>query len=328
VDGTAGALTAPVIDGSVLASELDQIEAQAAAFARAARAPATRRAYASDWADFTAWCRRAGLLALPATPRTVGSYLAARTADLRVSTLQRRLAAIAASHRLAGHPLDRRDPAIGALLAGIKRVKGTRPDTKTPLLTGALRQVLRKLPADNLIGSRDRAILLIGFAGAFRRSELAGLDRGDVDIGPAGADIVIRHSKTDPTGLGQRVCIPRSRRSVTCPVAALEAWISAALISSGPIFTALDRGHTGARLSGAAIAQVIKRAVAADGLDPTLYGGHSLRAGFATSAARGGADLLAIAAQTRHRSLEVARRYVRDQAAASLASRASRATGL
>jgi integrase len=264
---------------------------------------------------------------LPATPRTVGSYLAARAADLKVSTLQRRLAAIAVAHRLAGHRLERKDPAIGAVLAGIKRVKGTRPEMKAPLLTNELRQVLRKLP-DDLTGARDRAILLIGFAGALRRSELGALDRGDVVIGPAGADVIIRRSKTDPHGLGQRVCIPRSRRSASCPVAALEAWLSAALIIEGPIFTALDRGHTGTQLSGAAIAQVIKRAVAAGGLDPALYGGHSLRAGFATSAARGGADLLAIAAQTRHRSLEVARRYVRDQAAASLASRASRATGL
>ncbi len=339
--------------------DLAEIAARAANFARASRAAATDRAYRSDWADFVKWCDAAQLCALPSEPLTVGAYLTVRACELKVSTLSRRIAAIAAVHRLAGHGLDTKHPAISRVLAGIRRTYGSRQEAKTALLTEDLRRMVRALPA-TLTGMRDRAVLLVGFAGAFRRSELVALNLADITISNAGLAVTVRRSKTDQEGAGRDLGIPRSRKSVTCPVAALEAWVQesanfsnpdesrknqtvspedfstpddgeriehgAADSADSPLFRIVDHGKPTGRLSGDGVAQIVKRAAARIGIDPAKVAGHSLRSGFATSAARGGADLAHIMAQTGHKNSDVARRYI--QAGNLLQNPASKAVKL
>jgi len=308
--------------------DLSDLAARAAEFARSSRSAATERAYRSDWTDFSGWCERAGLSPLPAAPATVGAYLSARTGELKVATLHRRLAAITAAHRMAGLGLDGGHPAIARVLAGIRRAYGTRQQAKTAILTEDLRRVVRALPT-TLAGIRDKAVLLVGFAGAFRRSELAALDLGDISLSNAGLTITIRRSKTDQEGAGRQVGIPRARKtSVTCPVAALESWLNerTELTNSDALFLGVFHGRLMGRLSGQAIAEIVKRAVNRVGFDPSKFAGHSLRSGFATSAARGGADLAFIMQQTGHKSADVARRYV--QTGTLLQNPASRAVKL
>jgi integrase len=319
--------------------DLGQIGARAAELARTSRSAATERAYRSDWADFAAWCRAAGLVEMPAEATTVGAYLADRADRLKVATLGRRIAAITAAHRMAGQGFDGGHPAIARVLAGIRRRYGTKQAAKTAILTDDLRRVVRALPA-TLAGLRDKAVLLVGFAGAFRRSELVAMDLGDLNLSEAGLVITIRRSKTDQEGAGREVGIPRSRK-ITCPVAALEAWLNAGdglrlIVNSemglgkpdlaSPVFRAIDHGRLAQRLSGQAVAEIVKRAVRRVGLDPKKFAGHSLRSGFATSAARGGADLAFIMQQTGHKNADVARRYV--QAGRLLDNPASKAVKL
>jgi site-specific recombinase XerD len=293
-----------------LARETDR----ARAFADAGRAAATRRAYAADWACFAAWCAARNVDALPAAPAAVAVYLAWLADGGRtVSTIGRRLVALAARHRETGHHLDTRHPAIARTLKGIRRTLGTAPATKAAVTVEEVRALCAALPA-SLAGLRDRALLLVGFAGAFRRSELVALRRADLALRPEGLVVRLRRSKTDPDGVGRPVAIPRGRRADGCAVGALEVWLAAAGIEDGPLFRAIDRtGRIADRaLSDRVVALVVKRAAAAAGLDATRYAGHSLRAGFATSAARAGADEHAIMRQTGHRSVQMVRRYIRD----------------
>ena len=313
--------------------DLAELGARAADFARTSRSAATERAYRSDWADFSMWCEAAGRIPLPADPVTVGAYLTGRSGVLKVATLNRRIAAITAAHRMAGEGFDGAHPAIARVLAGIRRRYGTRQDAKTALLTEDLRRIVRLLPAD-LAGVRDKALLLLGFAGAFRRSELVAITLNDLSLSNAGVVVTVRRSKTDQEGAGRDVGIPRSRRSgsTTCPVAALESWLHEIrkfvnLGAEDPVFRAIDHGKPGRRrLSDRAVALIVKRAVLRAGLDPGRFAGHSLRSGFATTAARGGADLAFIMQQTGHKNADVARRYV--QAGRLLDNPASKAVKL
>jgi integrase len=210
MDGAAFLASEPIIEGSMLPVVIpgaEELGARAAAFARNSKAPATERAYASDWRGFEAWCNGAGLAALPASPATVGAYLADRAGNLKVATLGRRIAAIITAHRMAGFQLDGKHPAISAVLGGIARRFGARQDAKTAILTAELRRLLRALPA-TAAGTRDAAILLIGFAGAVRRSELAALDVEDLEVGDQGLIVTIRRSKVDQIGIGRQVGIP------------------------------------------------------------------------------------------------------------------------
>ena len=189
-------------------------------------------------------------------------------------------------------------------MKGIRRVKGAAQDAKAALVTEDIREMVETLP-DNLKGARDRALLLLGFAGAFRRSELVGLDVADLEFVKEGVRVTIRRSKTDQEGEGRVVGIPFGSRIETCPVRSLEAWGEASQIETGPVFRSINRHGQiqPGRLSGAAVAQVVKSAAGAAGLDPTKYAGHSLRAGLATAAAAAGVAASAIQAQTGHKSL-------------------------
>lgn len=302
------------------------LDAEATAFARSARSPATLRAYASDWRDYEAWCASKGVQPLGAHPVIIGQYLTALSGNAKVATLRRRLAAIAVKHKDAGLHLDAGHPMIANVLAGIRRAKGSRPQARRALMVDELVRIVKKLPTNTLQGIRDRALLLIGFAGAFRRSELVAVTCEEMHLSERGVAITIGRSKTDQEGAGEEIGIPRGKKG-TCPVAALEAWLAAADIAAGPVF----RGIEGDRVSAAAldphgVNRIVKRAVALIGLDPALYGAHSLRSGFCTSAAEKGADLALIMGQSRHKSVSVARRYV--QTGRLFANPASKAIGL
>jgi integrase len=284
------------------------------AFLVAAKAPSTRRAYAADWDHFDAWCRRHALASLPATPETVAFYITDLAASHKPATLRRRLTVISRAHQAASHssPASMQEALVSETLKGIRRTVGTAQGGKRPLLTEQVRGMIRALPK-NLQGVRDRALLLIGFAGGFRRSELASLTVEDITVTDDGLIIRLRRSKTDQEGRGREVAVPYGSHPETCPVRAYREWLAAGDFADGPIFREVDR-H--ARVQGHAlhkdsIGSIVKRAAARIGLDPADYAGHSLRAGLATQAYLNGASELAIMQQTGHRSLATVRKYIR-----------------
>ncbi len=278
------------------------------------RAPSTRRAYRADFSDFERWCEEEGHRALPAGPQALALYLDALVQQKKkLATIARRLAAIRFAHLTADAEDPTKKTLVVATWQGIRRELGRQQARKADLSTEALRALLATLDLTQKIGLRDRALLLVGFVGAFRRSELIGLDVKDVvPDEPHGIVLQLRRSKTDQEAQGRLVGIPRLHTE-TCPVRALEAWLAAAAIAEGPLFRAVDRhGNVGpGRLADRTVARVVQRAAAAAGLEAGTFAGHSLRAGFMTSAARGGADEQKIMEQSGHRSIEVARRYIR-----------------
>ena len=300
-----------------------------AALRASGRAPATERAYESDWLDFMAWCRSAGRVALPATADTVGLYVCGLSrAGKLPATIARRLAAISERHARLGHasPVT---PDVREILAGIRRRVGAAPrHAKAALTVEELRRLLAAIdgrtvrrgvyeweaPGGAARAARDRAILLVGFASGLRRSELAALELRDVEVAAAGLVIRIPRSKTDQEGAGQEISVHRGRRRETCPVRAYEAWLVERGRAAGALFcrvSAAGAVEPSKHMRGDAIALVVKSACERAGLDPDRYGGHSLRAGMCTAAAEHGARELAIMARSRHSSVEMVRRYVR-----------------
>jgi site-specific recombinase XerD len=311
--GTELAQTAP---GDVVG--LQDAAERARKYIAGSMAPATVRAYTSDLRQFSEWCAAYSLPVLPATPEIVALYVAELAETHKPATLTRRLSAISQAHQTAGYESPTQASAVRKTMAGIRRAKGTAPVAKAPLAVSDLRLIVTDhLPHDfrgrlTPKGSRDRALLLLGFAGAFRRSELVGLDCADVEHVAEGLIVTLRRSKTDQEGAGRKVGIPYGAE--TCPVRALEAWLQESSISDGPIFRPVDvwGNVAAARLSDHAVAVIVKRYAAAIGRDAATFAGHSLRAGFATAAAKAGAAERDIMNQTGHRSLTMLRRYIRD----------------
>jgi site-specific recombinase XerD len=287
----------------------------------------TRRAYRADWRHFTEWCETRSRQPLPAAPETLVDYLTDLAGTYKVSSINRRLCAISQTHQAAEQVNPAAAPTVRALMAGLRRSKVTAPASKRPVLLSELRKMITTLP-DTPCGLRNRALLLVGFAGAFRRSELVALDWADIVFGAEGLTITLRGSASDSASWGRKVSIPFGSRTQQCPVQSLAAWREAAGTSSGPVFCPIDRqGKIGAgRLSDKAVARIVKRAAGLAGLDPNLYAGHSLRSGLATAAAMGGASERSIMDQTGHRSIATVRRYIRD--GSLLQPNASDKTGL
>ncbi|MBK1837481.1 tyrosine-type recombinase/integrase [Azospirillum sp. YIM B02556] len=278
-----------------------------------ARSPNTLRAYAADLRDFERYCRRRGEAVLPATSQTVAAYLAfLADQGRRVATLKRRLAAISQAHQLAGFPSLTADAHVRSVFKGIRRHHGSAPSPKAPIMIEDLRAMVAALP-DRPRGTRNRALLLLGFAGGFRRSELNDLTRADVEFCRDGLIVTLRRSKTDQEGEGRRVAIPYGSLPQTCPVRALRDWLSTAGIAEGAIFRAVTRqGFIRRPMTTQSVALIVKQAAKGAGLDPRRFAGHSLRAGLCTSAARAGVSDRAIMNQTGHRSAATLRRYIRD----------------
>jgi integrase len=282
-------------------------------YIRASKAENTIRGYKSDWKAFCVWCDSHGVAALPSGPETVAAYIADCAAHLKVGTLQRRLNAIAEAHKAVGLETPTHHPMVANTMKGIRRTLGTAPVQKAPTLTEDIRAMVDATDT-GVIGTRDSALLLLGFAGAFRRSELVGLDREDCTFGKDGLTVTLRRSKTDQDGVGRKVGIPYGSNPDTCPVRTCQAWIEQAGISNGPLFRSINRHGKvqPGRLSGIDVARVVKKLAKRAGLDPAKYAGHSLRAGHATSAAIAGASERSIMNQSGHRSVQMVRRYIRD----------------
>ncbi len=285
--------------------------AKARGYAEKSLAEGTRAAYRSDIELFQAWCEARGVVAVPASPEVVASFAASQAEQgLKPATISRRLAAIRMLHRASGIETPTSSEIVTATMRGIRREHGAAPARKTAATSDVVLALLDHV-GDDLKGLRDRAILSFGFATACRRSELASLLVDHVAEVDEGLIVTIERSKTDQEGQGQEVAVPRGSRA--CPVAALRAWLSAAGIEDGPLFRRLRRGGhvTEDPISPRTIATVVKHYAALAGLDPDDFGGHSLRSGFATSAAANGATLFRLMDQTRHRSVETVRAYVR-----------------
>lgn len=282
-------------------------------FIRSSKAENTLRGYRADWREFCRWCESQGVAPLPASADAVASYIAERTGRLKVGSIQRRLNAIAEAHKAIGVESPTHHAMVTNTMKGIRRTRGTAPAQKAPALTDDIRAMVDAADA-GIIGARDRALILLGFAGAFRRSELVGLDVADCALGKDGLTVILRRSKTDQAGACRKIGIPYGANPETCPVRVLQAWIELAGISSGPLFRSISRhGRVRpGRLSGIDVARVVKKLTQRAGLDAAKYAGHSLRAGHATSAAIAGASERSIMNQTGHRSVQMVRRYIRD----------------
>jgi len=314
-NGGSESLAIPTDDTNTSLDTLYGLVDAAKNFAVGAKTVATKRAYADDWARFAAFCRLKGAVELPAVPKVIAAYVA-HLAQLgrKVATIERALVSISRLHKLAGFvPSPTSSALVLETLKGVRRSLGVAQRQVSPILVEHLCRVVAELPP-TLIGVRDRAILLVGFASAFRRSELVSLTVADVEDVPEGIVLLLRKSKTDQEGVGRRVGIPFGKLPETCPVRALRAWLETASISEGPLFRAVNRhGRIGVKaLSGKVIAEVVKRAMQRAGYDAKQFAGHSLRSGLCTAAAMAGKSERAIMNQTGHRSERMVRKYIRD----------------
>ncbi len=310
--GSVPALIAPSGLPPVPAEEIRREAEAAVTYALGALAPATRRAYRSDFARFTSWCRRRGLVELPAEPETVAVFLSSEaSAGLKPATIARRAAAIRYAHGLDKQEPPTNSQRVRSTVAGIRRRHGTAPAQKTPATAQLIAAMVALAPPDTLRGLRDRALLLLGFAGAFRRSELVALRVEDLVEAPDGLRVVVRRSKTDQEGAGQEVAIPHGAR--LRPVEAVRAWVGAAGITEGPVFRRVRKnGLVGVEaLTAEAVALVVKRHAEGASLRPEDFAGHSLRAGFLTSGAENGASVFKLMEVSRHKSMDTLRGYVR-----------------
>lgn len=296
-------------------ADLQAAEATAIDFIEHATPPSTDRAHEGDWRHFASWCERHGLDPLPAAAETVALYVAAHAYRHKVATIRRRLSTVSVMHKLADQDPDvwRKAPVFQKTWRGLLKRRGAFVEGKSPARTVELRKMVATLDPDRLIGVRDRAILVIGFAGAFRRSEVVAFDLEHVREEPDGLLIRLPWSKTNQEGDLEELALPYGSDPTTCPVRAWRAWLDASGIEEGPPFRPINRhGHLSEkRLSGRAVAEVVKRTARAAGLDPALFAGHSLRAGLITSAADNDVPERDIMRQSRHQSVPVMRRYIR-----------------
>jgi site-specific recombinase XerD len=274
------------------------------------KAPNTRRAYASDLADFQAWCETAGHDPLPAEPLVVAQYLA-NLADRgkTAATIGRRAVSISAAHRAAGHISPTYSEGVRAVLRGIRRKLGVAQKRKTPTTARTIAAML-SAATDNLMGKRDAALILVGFGAALRRSEIVALNVEDLELTPEGVRVLIRRSKVDQAGEGYVISVPRGTKLQ--PMRALEAWLDASGIREGALFRGVRANQVlPARLCDHQVARIVKKLALRAGLDPTTFGGHSMRTGFVTSALESGADVLSVMDVTRHKSVKQLKVYDR-----------------
>ena len=304
-----------------LITDVKSLELETLKNLKNSKAANTLRAYKADFKDFSAFCLNNGLSSMPTQPKILSLYLTHLSATSKFSTLKRRIASISVVHKLKGHYLDTKHPIIMENLHGIKRIKGTNQKAKKPILINELKLIINVLDealAGNQIGEdnniisknskkignkiRDKAIILIGFSGGFRRSELVNIDYDDVEFVNEGVKIFIKRSKTDQSGEGMIKAIPYFDNKSFCPVLALKYWIEHSEIKLGKLFDMSDKS----------ISLIIKKYASLAGLNPDKYGGHSLRSGFATSAAESGAEERNIMAMTGHKTTQMVRRYIQE----------------
>ena len=265
----------------------------------------TLRAYQSDFNDFALFCSKNGFTSMPTVPKILSLYLTELSITSKYSTLKRRLASIKVLHKIKGHYIDIKHPIIVENLMGIKRIKGSNQKGKKPLLINNLKLIIKVIDESNeknIKKIRDKAILLIGFAGGFRRSELVNIENDDVEFVDEGVKIFVKRSKTDQSGEGMIKAIPYFNNSQFCPVNALKKWMKINGDTKNKIF----------KISDKSVALILKKYAEKAGLDSQKYSGHSLRSGFATSTAESGAEERNIMAMTGHKSTEMVRKYIKE----------------
>jgi site-specific recombinase XerD len=278
----------------------------------------TIRAYKSDFKDFSLFCIRSGFNKLPSEPKIVSLYLThLSTKDAKISTIKRRLVSIGVVHKMKGHYLDTKHPIIIENLMGIKRRKGIKQKGKKPILINDLKlivDVINKQQIKDIKKLRDKTIILIGFAGGFRRNEIVSLDVEDLDFVFEGLKIIVKKSKTDQFGEGFTKGIPNFENQIYCPVTNVRRWLNISKIKEGPLFRRFSKGSklSNNRLTDQSVALIIKEYLNLAGINSSNYSGHSLRSGFATSAAEAGAEERSIMAMTGHKSPEMVRRYIKE----------------
>ena len=265
----------------------------------------TLRAYESDYKDFSLFCSKNNFSSLPADPKILSLYLTHLSQTSKFSTLKRRIASISVIHKLKGHYIDTKHPIIRENLLGIKRVKGSSQKSKKPILINDLKMIIDVISKENIRETRkarDKALILIGFAGGFRRSELVALDNDDVEFVREGVKIFVKRSKTDQSGEGMTKAIPNFDNALYCPVLHLQDWMAKGKSKNKKIFPISDKS----------VALIIKKYTNIGGLDAKKYAGHSLRSGFATSTAETGAEERNIMAMTGHKTTQMVRRYIKE----------------
>ncbi len=289
------------------------LEAAARHYARASLSDNTRRAYASDWADFVYWCKRKNRKPLPATPDTIALYLTTMADHLKTSSLRRRVTALRKAHELYKHNSPTKDENVKAVIRGILRTKGEAQKHASPTLLKDIQKMMAALPDTNK-GIRDKALLLLGFAGGFRRSELVGLDIEDLGLSNEGLVVKIRKSKTDQTGRGRQIGITFGSNKSTCPITAIQTWLNVSEIKEGALFCPINQWGQllPTRLTDQSVRLILIESLTLAGISVKGFSGHSLRAGFATVAAINGATEREIQKTTGHLNTEVLRRYIRD----------------
>ena len=293
--------------------ELGPVLQKAREYIRDSKARNTRSAYQQDWAHFTEWCLARGMESLPATPETVVLYVTDLAERFKASTIQRHVASISVAHQAAGMDSPTHSMLVRTALKGIRRTIGITREKKSPVRVCHLIHISDVLP-NNLQGVRDKALFLVGYAGAFRRSELVALDVGDVRFVPEGVRITVRQSKTDQEGAGHTKDINCAANPAHCPVKALKCWMEKAAIESGPLFRPINRHDQvlPQRLTPQSVALIVKRVVTAMRLSPEQFSGHSLRSGFVTDAIKYGIQSQVIRRVTGHRSESTLAEYFRE----------------
>tara|TARA_Y100000590_G_scaffold3615_1_gene4789 strand:+ start:139 stop:1053 length:915 start_codon:yes stop_codon:yes gene_type:complete len=289
---------------SDLVTDLKSLELETLKNLKSSKALNTLRAYKADYKDFASFCIKNGFRPMPSEPKIITLYLTHLSKKSKYSTLKRRLASISVIHKLSGHYIDVKHPMITENLMGIKRILGSYQKAKKPILVNDLKLIINAVDKEKneLNRFKNRALILIGFAGGFRRSELVAIFYEDLDFVPEGLKIFVKRSKTDQSGEGMTKGIPYFTNPEYCPVVALKKWIEKSEINSGKIFDMSDRS----------VALTIKKYTAIAGLDPNKYSGHSLRSGFATSTAELGAEERSIMAMTGHKTTQMVRRYIQE----------------
>ena len=289
---------------SDLVTDLKSLELETLKNLKSSKALNTLRAYKADYKDFASFCIKNGFRPMPSEPKIITLYLTHLSKKSKYSTLKRRLASISVIHKLSGHYIDVKHPMITENLMGIKRILGSYQKAKKPILVNDLKLIINAVDKEKneLNRFKNRALILIGFAGGFRRSELVAIFYEDLDFVPEGLKIFVKRSKTDQSGEGMTKGIPYFTNPEYCPVVALKKWIEKSEINSGKIFDMSDRS----------VALTIKKYTAIAGLDPNKYSGHSLRSGFATSTAELGAEERSIMAMTGHKTPQMVRRYIQE----------------
>ena len=288
-----------------LITDIKNLELETIKNLRNSKSANTLRAYQSDYNDFLEFCSKNGFQSMPTQPKILALYITHLSSYSKYSTLKRRLASISVIHKVKGHYIDTKHPIIMENLMGIKRTNGSNQKGKKPLLINDLKLIIKAIDQSKEKDNRkirDKAILLIGFSGGFRRSELVDIEYDDIEFVSEGVKIFVKRSKTDQSGEGMTKAIPYFDNKDFCPVIALKNWIEIIELKNGKIFNISDKN----------VALLIKKYASYAGLESHKYAGHSLRSGFATSTAESGAEERSIMAMTGHKSTEMVRRYIKE----------------